>query len=431
MIARIRWAQKKCSVELGTGVFAEIEKWDSVKQCSKTNTTHKVGSHVSTARMVNSRIVELRNCAEEVFARYEVKGEYPGVNEFKEEMSKKLHPEQEIKAGKLQVRTLDDLQSAYFSEFECTWKPRTKYRYAQAVTHAKAFKEKTMLDEIDKSYIQGLVIWHIENGYHNETTNSRLDALKTMLRWGAQNGYNIKPEAYETRTEIPSPLKKVVFLKFNELMDFYHFPFAEGSTLAKYRDMWCFMAFTSLRYSDMQGLKKANVSDDDFIEIYTEKTSEYLKIPLIAEAKDIIHRYSRVEGEYVFPRISDQKMNKYIKIAAEQAGLSREVIETYYIGKERIEETLQLCKTLSCHDARRTFVCCSLKLGIPAPIVMKMTGHEDYDSMKPYIEVADETTKVEMTKWTTNPIKLEIINLLETATMEQLENARKALSHRS
>ena len=46
---------------------------------------------------------------------------------------------------------------------------------------------------------------------------------------------------------------------------------------------------------------------------------------------------------------------------------------------------------------RCTFICFALASGIPPQVVMKWTGHSDYQSMKPYIEIA-EKTKVDAMK---------------------------------
>lgn len=86
-------------------------------------------------------------------------------------------------------------------------------------------------------------------------------------------------------------LGTVTFLKYKELMDFYNFKFAEDEkNMELTRDMFCFMAFTSLRYSDLENLKKANVFDDH-IEICTKKTHDKLSIPLTIHAKEIIDKY--------------------------------------------------------------------------------------------------------------------------------------------
>lgn len=62
-----------------------------------------------------------------------------------------------------------------------------------------------------------------------------------------------------------------------------------------------------------------------------------------------------------------------------------------------------------------------MALGIPASVVMSCTGHSDYESMKPYIEVADETQKMEMDKWNTHQYKSGIIEKLDKMGNEQLK----------
>lgn len=91
--------------------------------------------------------------------------------------------------------------------------------------------------------------------------------------------------------------------------------------------MFCFMAFTSLRYSDLENLKKANVFEDH-IEICTKKTHDKLSIPLTSHAKEIIAKYN--DEEYpdgkMFRVYANDKINEYLKEAAKKAGLDREVV---------------------------------------------------------------------------------------------------------
>ena len=119
----------------------------------------------------------------------------------------------------------------------------------------------------------------------------------------------------------------------------------------------------------------------------------------------------------LFPIASNQKLNDYLKLA----DLDCDVVETYYIGNLRFDEEFKFYETISCHDARRTFVCCSIALGIPVTVVMSCTGHSDYESMKPYIEVANETQKIQMDKWNTHQYKSQIIEMLDKASENQLK----------
>lgn len=82
---------------------------------------------------------------------------------------------------------------------------------------------------------------------------------------------------------------------------------------------------------------------------------------------------------------------------------------------------------MSCHDARRTFVCSSLHLGIPQSVVMKCTGHSDFRAMRPYVEVTDETTVRELAKWNLQSKKVEIDILFDKANEEKLDEVIKLL----
>ena len=95
----------------------------------------------------------------------------------------------------------------------------------------------------------------------------------------------------------------------------------------------------------------------------------------------------------LFPPKSNQKMNNNLKIIAERLGFTRLISRMQYSGKDRIEDTQRLCDVIATHSARRTFVVHALEQGWSPQLVMTYTGHEDYDSMKPYIAITDMTRK--------------------------------------
>ena len=76
-------------------------------------------------------------------------------------------------------------------------------------------------------------------------------------------------------------------------------------------------------------------------------------------------------------------------------------------------------------------MCCSLALGIPPTIVMSCTGHSTYNAMRPYIEVADETQRIELAKWDMaekkDDIKRNIAKKLENVDEEKLKKVLEIL----
>ena len=247
--------------------------------------------------------------------------------------------------------------------------------------------------------------------------------MKSFLRWMKANGYPVHDSAIDFKHNLKEMKKNVTYLTFDELMKLFDFEFPENQKyLDRARDLFCFMAFTSLRYSDLAQLKKTNITSKG-IDLYTVKTSDHITININDYAQKILDKYSEYKSEdgRLFPVPSAQKINDYIKMAAKQAGLEREVVEAYYIGDKRYDEVHKFYEIIGCHDARRTFVCCSLALGIPATTVMKWTGHKDYESMKPYIEINDDTLKTEMEKWNGKSLKHEIIRAIDKFNENKLK----------
>ena len=102
----------------------------------------------------------------------------------------------------------------------------------------------------------------------------------------------------------------------------------------------------------------------------------------------------RIKVEIVglaLPVISNQKMNKYLKDLCELCGFTTPITIVCYRAGQRVEETYPKYSLIGTHAARRTFICFALSSGIPPQIVMKWTGHSDYNANRPYIDIAEKT----------------------------------------
>lgn len=338
-------------------------------------------------------------------------------------VNEKLGRAKKEKVSEIKDRGLKEIFSDFLSSrpIEGDWSKSTEYKYRQMWNQLTGCDPKIELETLDKNLMLKLTEWYINNNYQNNTICKQFRMLKSFLRWVQRQGYILKPGVIDYKLRLKTIPKVVTFLKFKELIKFFDFEFPkEKDYLSKARDMFCFMAFTSLRYSDLANLKQSNIVDG-CLDFCTEKTDDKLHIVLNEYALKIIDKYSWYKGGTLFPVPSNQKLNDYLKEAAREAGLDREVTQVFFKGNTRYEETCKFWEQISCHDARRTFVCCSLALGIPPSVVMSCTGHSDYESMKPYIEVADETQKMEMDKWNSHQYKSEIVGRMGKMNSEQLK----------
>lgn len=423
VMIRVRWNSKKNEVGFSVGYTIDPLKWDSDKQLVKSNTTHKIGGKIVYAREINNAIRSFLVCIEEVFAKYDLHSKIPTTTDLKELVNEKLGRVKQETVDEDKMKTLKDI----FSEFlllrpqEGNWGDKIHEKYDQMWTQLSSCDPNITLETLDQLKVQELVGWYIKNDYCNRTIQKQIRILKSFLRWVSRHGYTINSGVLEFKLRLKVIPRTVTFLKYKELMHFFHYEFPkEKEYLSKARDMFCFMAFTSLRYSDLAALKPVNLVDG-CLDFCTEKTDDKLHIALNEHAQQIIEKYSWYKGDTIFPVPSNQKLNDYLKEAAKLAGLDREISQVYFKGNTRHEDTYKFWEQISCHDARRTFVCCSLALGIPASVVMSATGHSDYATMKPYIEVADETQKMQMEKWNTHQYKSGIIESMEKMNSAQLK----------
>jgi integrase len=92
-------------------------------------------------------------------------------------------------------------------------------------------------------------------------------------------------------------------------------------------------------------------------------------------------------------------MNRDIKVICRLAGIDEGIRVTTYKGNVRTDEVRPKWELLGTHTGRRTFIVNALSLGIPPNVVMKWTGHSDYKSMKPYIDIVDSIKASSMTKF--------------------------------
>lgn len=423
VMLRVRWEGKKYEVGFSVGYTIDPVKWDSTKQLVKSNTTHQINGKVVYAREINNMIRNFLSYIEEVFTEYSLHDSCPTGTELKESVNEKLGRKKKVDINNGNEKTLKDILDDFLlaRSIEGNWSKEAEYKYGQVWQHLTGCDPNISLETLDKNKMVELTKWYITNKYKNRTITKQMSILNTFLKWVSKQGYNLQPGVLEYKPKLKVIPKVVTFLKFKELMHFMNYEFPKDKEyLSKARDMFCFMAFTSLRYSDLAALKPSNLIEG-CLDFCTEKTDDRLHIALNEHALRILDKYAWYKGETLLPVPSNQKLNKYLKEAAKMAGLNRRITQVYFMGNTKYEDSCEFWEQMSCHDARRTFVCCSLALGIPPSVVMSCTGHSDYESMKPYIEVADETQKMEMDKWNSHQYKSEIINRMDKMNSEQLK----------
>lgn len=410
IFCRVKWIREE--IDFYIGYYGDETKWDKANQSPLRNTTHAVGKHRATASEINRAIGSYKNTIEDVFKYYESIEHIPVREEVKLMVNEKL--------GKVKVSVEEKKFFAIWDEYvesqkkQRNWKPNVTKKFISLKNILQEFSPNLSFQNLTEAKLFALRDWFTayreedENGklqpkYRNRTINKYFNLLGWFLRWADKNDLLIHQDTLKFDACLKVIPRSVSYLTSDELEQFYNFQYSKGKEILELsRDMFCFMAFTSLRYSDLTALRWSDVDmHKRVMEIVTEKTNDRLKINLNDCALEILKKYKKLklQDSYVFPRLSNQKLNEHLKEAALLAQLKKKWVDEYYIGIERIRKEYTFYQIISCHDARRTFICCSLVLGIPPEVVMKWTGHNDYASMKPYIEISDKGKASFMGKW--------------------------------
>lgn len=238
-------------------------------------------------------------------------------------------------------------------------------------------------------------------GLQNSTIEKKLAYLRWFLNWATINGYNTNMAYKSYRPTLKKTQKKVIYLNEDELkrLDGLVIP-AEKSYLEYVRDVFLFCCFSGLRHSDAYNLRRSDIKSDH-IEVTTQKTSDSLNIELNNVTRRILEKYKECQfpDDKALPVILNQPMNRDLKELCCLAGINEPIRITSFKGNVRKDEVLPKWQLIGTHTGRKTFIVMALSHGTAPNTVMKWTGHSDYKSMKPYIDIVDSVKASEMNKF--------------------------------
>lgn len=219
------------------------------------------------------------------------------------------------------------------------------------------------------------------------------DYKKNTVGCQIKNIKSVVGEAYKKKIHSNGEFKEFkiarepavnVFLTLAELDKIYNLNFKNHPAIDRTRDSFIVASFTGLRFEDW-GRVRADYIKDGILRIQATKTNEVSQIPVHKYVKAILEKHKGVMPE----QISNQKTNDNIKVICKCARLNQAVEKPYTKGgkrssKPKVFKKWQMCST---HTARRS-LCTNLILQGASPfIVMKISGHRNFESFQKYIKL--------------------------------------------
>ncbi|QQL50256.1 site-specific integrase [Mucilaginibacter ginkgonis] len=150
------------------------------------------------------------------------------------------------------------------------------------------------------------------------------------------------------------------------------------------QDLFIFSCYTGMAYGDLMSLKPQQVviaeDGEKWIRTFRCKTDEPVNFPLLPRAVAILEKYKgnarALYTKSVFPILSNQKVNSYLKEIADFCGVH---------------------KNLTFHMARHTFATTvTLSNGVPIETVSKILGHTKVSTTQIYARVVERKLQADM-----------------------------------
>jgi site-specific recombinase XerD len=375
------------------GYRVDVDKWNRETRRCKDDTVH--GINKVPASVINREIQRFETVAEEIFAHFEQSDKSPSVAEFRTEYDRRLYDD------KPEKETLFDVYANFIRKTGAlnSWSQETVRRHENVKIHLQNYNPGLTFNDLSEdtlfSFMGYMQSRHgdAEQDMRSTTVAKNVEQIREFLRWAKKNGYyegrlheTFHPKLKGTDGNVPS----IIYLSWDELMRLYAFKF-QRTHLNRVKDVFCFMCFTSLRYSDVARLTHANVSEDS-IRVIMKGAVNDLKIDLNEYSRAILEKYRKVKLPYnnALPVFASGMIDKYLKTIGEAVGFYQSVRVVYSVDTKRYEEVKPKYELLTADCARRTFVVNSRILGIPAQTVISWTGYDEYETMRPYIQAVEE-----------------------------------------
>jgi integrase/recombinase XerD len=365
---RITYARKKA--ELHTGFTCTKKEWNLADQNTRTSTT------------VNRKLSDKK----------------ASVYSFLEDLEKENKPIsaailKDLLTGKTRVKTriLEYLEN-YIEETVTRGQIKTisVNKYRQSLSTLKAFipeKYKVpdlTMDQISYEFINSYDLYLKKTlNLHKNTINKYHSRLRTLLLRALAEGI-ITKQPYANFKLITEKTNRE-FLSQEDLTKLIDKDLSHNKSLDKVKDIFVFSCYTGLRFQDAQNLKIDNLTSYNkkaFLRFAQEKTGRAIDIPLLPVAKKILDKYKdepeRKILHKLLPKISNQKVNAYLKT---------------------ISDLAELNKTLTHHMARHTFattIC--LNNGMPMEDVSKLLGHSSLKTTAIYGRITQDRLQKSMDK---------------------------------
>ena len=272
-----------------------------------------------------------------------------------------------------------------------TKKQGTIIHYKQTLRVLKeycSFESKNIsFEDINLNFYESFVSYLYSREYAENTIGGYIKNIKVFMNEAIERKLTNNTEFRSRRFKKTQETTDKIYLNLDEVQKLYLLDLSGNKKLEKVRDLFIVACFTGLLFSDLTQITPNNfINNGSLLKIKTEKTGEFVVIPLHKTVHEIFRKYKNEIPNI----ISNQKMNDYLKEIAKIAGFNEKISNSITKGgikKTVVSEKWQL---VTVHTARRSFATNMYLLDIPTISIMKITGHRTEKAFLLYIKFTQE-----------------------------------------
>jgi site-specific recombinase XerD len=243
-------------------------------------------------------------------------------------------------------------------------------------------------NDIDKRLVLDFKDFLIEKNFAANYSHKIIAHFKAVMNRAIEEEITNNRSWKSKRFNISEESIHNIYFNVDQLEHLFHFKFEEKN-IELTRDSFLIDCFTGLRFSDGVELHKDKIIERDGVLMFTvntKKTNERVHIPLHPIVKFTLDKY---DGNLP-PTVTNQTMNKNLKIMGNLAGFNEIVYKTKTKGGKRIETKHQMWELITTHTGRRSLATNLHLAGVPAKSAMLVTGHSTVDQYMDYIKITSE-----------------------------------------
>lgn len=377
---------KSLRLTYGTDLSVKPSQWDKKRQRAKESAIYSDPAN----KKLNADLDNLEHTIKEIYRKYRAERRTMELttDHFKKQIDTYLWGEDPafldffsfLDYHLEQYKNDPDYNLSTFKIFKRTKKLLTEYAEETG---------KFEFSDIDVLFMRRFVEWLRSYpsksggiGYADNTIIKIIGSFRAYLEAAVKEGVT-QNRSFRDASKKVLKLKKTqgdkIYLTIAELKHFYSYPYTRPA-LKRVVDIFTAASLLGgLRVSDWDEIKKeGNFYTKDGVTLFncvTKKTDQPITVPVHPIVMEILDRY---EGDLL--KISDQKSNKYLKLAAEESGFTQ-ARKKKVMKKTFVEMVKPMYQLFTCHVARNNFNSNALEAGIPDRDVKRFMGHKDRGDM--------------------------------------------------